>query len=218
MPIVLAHGAGSTGRAARHLLGMDERHDVIALEDRTGDVERMVDAIEQAVRTHPDCVEVIGISLGAHAAARWASGRDLAVRLTFVLPAWTGAPTSAAQATASSASEIGDRGIAETLARLEEQSPGDDIVSLLSMAWSSYSDGQLQTCLEQASRGRAPTMSELRRIQAPVRVVGWYGDMFHPHATALEWTHHIRRARVAMGVRPRVAILQQTLASVTSPD
>ena len=140
------------------------------------------------------------------------------MRLTLVLPAWTGAPTSAAQATAASSEDIGRRGISGTLSLLEAQHPGNDVVHLLRRSWPSYDDEQLRMCLLRASRGRGPTPAELERITAPVRIVGWHCDAFHPHATGIAWSRYTRAARIATAARPRIDLLQQSLASITWPD
>jgi len=215
--IVLAHGAGSTGQAARRLLGWEQRTDIVAVEDRTGDVDRVLAGIDAAVTAYPGCAEIIGVSLGAHAAARWAIGRVDGPALTFILPAWTGPAEPTAAATADAAQGIGEVGIASTLEGLREAAAHEDIVELLGLAWDRYTDEQLRACLATAARGRGPTSLELDEIRLPARIVGWYGDVFHPASTVVEWSRHVPAARVALAARPSIPLLQAALRSVRWP-
>ena len=212
--VVLAHGAGSTGEAARALLGLHDRADVVTIEDRTGDVESVIADIDAAIETHPDCAEIIGVSLGAHAAARWASDRDEGPALTCVLPAWIGAAGRTALATADAARGIRESGIAVTLATMATATSHRDIAELLAMAWSNYTDEQLHTCLDNAARGRAPTDDELAAIRLPVTITGWYGDAFHPSSTACAWSRRVPGARIGLAARPSSTLLQSALRSL----
>jgi hypothetical protein len=215
--IVLAHGAGSTGEAARRLLGLDHRMDIVTVEDRTGDVDRVLGSIDAAVTAHPGCVEIIGVSLGAHAAARWAMGRAEGPALTFILPAWTGPAGRTAQATADAAQGIGEVGIASALEGLMEAASHEDIVELLGLAWGRYTDEQLRACLATAARGRGPTSLELSDLRLPARIIGWYGDAFHPASTAVEWSRRVPGARVSLAARPSIPLLQAAMRSVSWP-
>jgi hypothetical protein len=221
--IVIAHGAGSSGTAAARLLGAtawgDSGEDLVLIEDRTGDVERVIRAIDAAVAQGAECTHLIGVSLGAHAVARWASGSapGRLPRLTCVLPAWTGAPGPAAAATASASAEIADQGIESVTRRLTSQAEHPDIVRLLRTAWSDYSDAGLADCLATASTGRAPTPDELARIGAPIDLVGWHADAFHPVDVIHEWMRHLPRARAAIAAGPTIGLLQRALATLGVP-
>lgn len=217
MTVVLAHGAGSSGSAARTLLGLESRHDVVAVEDRTGSVAAVCDLIDTAARAAGHVSQVIGVSLGAHAAIRWATGRRDAPRLVCVLPAWTGSPLGESAPTAAAARQIGEHGIAHVLASLRASAPYDGIVDLLSIAWAQYADDELRACLATAARGSGPTRDELAGVTAGSSVVGWYGDAFHPDATARQWARCLPVSRIAMAATPRIHLLRHALATSILP-
>lgn len=210
--IVLVHGAGSTGAAAAELLGLGSG--TVLLEDRSGDVDQVVAALDATMGRHPDCGALVGVSLGAHAVARWASTAAGDVpRITCVLPAWTGEPSEAAGATALAGREVETEGTAAILARLSRESPHSDVVRLLGLAWPHYSDAQLARALARAGRGRGPTREELAAITVPVTVVGWRGDPFHPDCVTRQWASHLRRPTVAVAARPETRLLRQALSA-----
>lgn len=209
---LVVHGAGSTGAVAAELLGLDS--DVVLIEDRTGDVEQVILQIEAAWARHPDCTALVGVSLGAHAVARWAASTARPLpRIACVLPAWTGSPTAAADATAGAAHDVAREGSAAILARLQRESPHSDVVRLLQLAWPTYADEQLARSLTCASQGRGPHPEELAAISAPVVVIGWRGDAFHPDCVAHEWARHLRRPTLALAARPDVQLLQRALST-----
>lgn len=209
---LLVHGAGSTGAAAAELLGLGS--DIVLVEDRSGDVDQVILQLEAAWASNPDCTALIGVSLGAHAVARWAASTSHPLpRIACVLPAWTGSPTSAADATAGAARDVAQEGSAAILGRLQRESPHSDVVRLLQLAWPSYSDDQLAHSLTRASRGRGPYPEELAAISAPVAVISWRGDAFHPDDVAHEWARHLRRPTLALAARPDVHLLQRALST-----
>lgn len=210
---VIVHGAGSTGAAAAELLGLGSG--VVLVEDRTGDVEQVIPHLDAALARNPDCTALVGVSLGAHAVARWAaSALSPLPRIACVLPAWTGSPTSAADATARAARDVAREGSTTILGRLQRESPHSDVVRLLQLAWPAYSDEQLSRSLTCASRGRGPHPEELAAISAPVAVIGWRGDAFHPESVAHEWARHLRRPTIALAARPDMHLLQRALSTV----
>lgn len=222
--IVIAHGAGSTGRAASALLGpltpAGDASDVCLVEDRTGDVAHVVQALEEAVRSAPVCSTVIGISLGAHAVVKWAARASLThpdqrlPRLVCVLPAWAGSPGVAAAGTSAAAGTIRAEGIGPLLDRLSVAGRYPDVVGLLRLAWADYSDESLSRCLEAASAGAGPTREELASIRAPVNVVSWMGDDFHPAEVGREWAGHLGRSTLAVAARPEIRLIRRALATV----
>jgi hypothetical protein len=216
--IVVLHGAGSTGLAARRLLGLTDQRDVITVEDRTGDVGDIVHRLESAVTSIEHCTEIIGVSLGAHALITWASGRVDCPPLTCVLPAWTGAPSSGAAATARAAADIARSGIHGVVASLPADPSLSDVAALVRVAWADYSDDELQSCLTTASRGHGPSERQLGSVAGGVRVLGWYGDAFHPPAVAVTWSRLIPHARIAMAARPSIRLLGQARASLRWPS
>lgn len=226
--IVLAHGAGSTGRAASALLGplapTGDPADVHLVEDRTGDITHVIDALDEAVASATGCSAVVGISLGAHAVARWAARVSRAhperrlPRLVCVLPAWSGSPGAAAAATSAAATSVRDVGIPALLARLAESGTHPDVVRLLRIAWADYSDDALDRCLRTASTGLGPSREELASIPAPVSVVGWMGDDLHPAAVGREWARHLHRPTLAVAARPDIGLLRRALATLGMPS
>lgn len=216
--VIVIHGAGSSGRAAEALLG--PRADMEYVEDRTGSVEHVAEAVDAAFARASACAAIVGISLGAHALARWASHQapqSALPRLVFVLPAWTGQPGRAAAVTAAASDEVQRLGSADLLARLAADSRHPDVVELLGIAWSDYSDEALIECLRTASEGHGPTDTELSAIDAPSVIVGWHGDDFHPAQVTRQWSQHLRHSTVAMAARPEVRLLRAALATVGLP-
>lgn len=213
--MVIAHGAGSSGRAARRLLGLEGTPSVVTVEDRSGDVDRVAGLIDDTVGRIVDCTTVIGVSLGAHALIRWAAAGPRGVDLVCVLPAWTGDPGSASVPTAIAATQISSRGMDEVLRRSTDHSP--DIAALLALAWADYTPDRLAECLTAASVSPGPTPAHLMAVSDPVSIVGWYGDDFHPVQTAVSWSRLLPQARIAMAARPQTALLRRALGSVQRP-
>lgn len=213
--MVIAHGAGSTGRAARRLLGLEDAQGVVTVEDRSGDVDRVADLIDDTVGGIVDCTTVIGVSLGAHALMRWAAAAPRGVDLVCVLPAWTDVPGRASEPTAIAANQIATTGMDEVLRRATDHSP--DIAALLALAWADYTTERLAACLATASVSPGPTPEQLTTVSDPVSIVGWYGDDFHPVETALSWSRLLPHARLAMAARPQAALLRRALGSARRP-
>jgi len=209
---VIVHGAGSTGGAAATLLGAGA--DAVLIEDRSGDVDAVIASLEATLAGHPDCSVLVGISLGAHAVARWAStSRRPLPRLVCVLPAWTGPPGATAGATALAAQQIAADGATAVLDRLTAEGRYPDVVQLLRVAWRDYSDDALSAGLTRASTGRGPTPAELASISVPVAIVGWRGDALHPAAVTHEWAQYLRWPTIALAARPEIRLIRQALAT-----
>ena len=212
MTTVIVHGAGSTGGAAATLLGAGA--DAVLIEDRSGDVDAVIASLEATLAGHPDCSVLVGISLGAHAVARWAStSRRPLPRLVCVLPAWTGPPGATAGATALAAQQIAADGATAVLDRLTAEGRYPDVVQLLRVAWRDYSDDALSAGLTRASTGRGPTPAELASISVPVAIVGWRGDALHPAAVTHEWAQYLRWPTIALAARPEIRLIRQALAT-----
>ncbi len=202
---IVCHGAGSSGAVARMLMPPPTLGADVATypEDRSGDVEAVMRALDAWDAAVPDGAErvVAGISLGAHAAARWCAQRARGETLTVILalPAWTGVPGPAAQATLNSAQQIRDRGIATSLETLRAAEHGDRalIVELLDLAWSAYDDDALAAALERAAAGAGPSRDELASLRGRAVVAWWDDDPFHPREVGLQWARDIPRARGA---------------------
>lgn len=217
MTIVLVHGAGSTAAAARALLGpLLAGRDCVALDDRTGDIDVLTARLGQVADDTAGITHVVGISLGAHAVARWASETSVSdVRLVLVLPAWTGPPDASAVLTERAAAEVRTTGIARTLARIRQDSDADDVARLLEVAWRDYADADLVNALEAAACSSAPDEDALAGIPAPSMIIGWEGDPLHPSATVRHWARVVPRARVAMAARPSVELLRAGIGAAT---
>ena len=184
------------------------------IEDRSGDIECVIDLLRSTLEERDDCTEVVGVSLGAHALARWAStARPPLPGLVCVLPAWTGDAGGTAQITAASARAVDEVGIPALLERLSSEERYPDVVGLLESAWAEYGDAELNRCLVRASTGRAPTAEELAEIPGAVTIVGWSGDAFHPEGVAREWSRHLRQSTIAIAARPEIRLMRQALAT-----
>lgn len=212
MTTVIVHGAGSNGAAAARLLGAGTG--AVLVEDRSGEIECVIDVLRSTLAELDDCTRIIGVSLGAHAVARWASAERIPVPpLVCVLPAWTGNPGPTAEITAASARAVSEVGITTLLERLATEERHPDVVGLLECAWADYSDAELALCLERASTGRAPTTEELAAIPGHVTVIGWCGDAFHPDDVARTWARHLRRSTIAIAARPEIRLMRAALAT-----
>jgi pimeloyl-ACP methyl ester carboxylesterase len=188
--------------------------DAVLIEDRSGDIDAVIASIDATLAGQPDCTSLVGISLGAHAVARWASmARRPPTRLVCVLPAWTGPPGPTAGATAIAARQIAVDGATAVLDRLTAEGRYPDVVQLLRVAWRDYADDALSASLSRASTGRGPTPAELASIPVPVALVGWRGDALHPAAVTNEWARHLRWPTIAMAARPEIRLIRQALAT-----
>lgn len=219
---IVCHGAGSSGAAAKMLIPPEVlgARDVAYPEDRTGDVDEIIGVIDTWDRALDDDAErlVAGVSLGAHAAARWAALRSSGPPLTLMLalPAWSGPPGPAAAATRASAEQVRRHGIATVLADLAATDLGDraPILDLLSLAWSEYDADVLSAALDRAASGRGPTQAELRALDCPAAVAWWENDPFHPPEVGLAWSRAIPGARAARIPWPAMAEYPGTLGTV----
>jgi hypothetical protein len=204
---VVAHGAGSCGAVAAAILaatqlGVDA---VLPVEDRTSDVELVQRAlaarVDQARAGGAVVRFVAGISLGAHAVARWAcSGGppDGLAGLLLVMPAWTGPPDEVAALTAAAADDVAAHGSSAVLARLRDDptTRGDWVVSALADGWACYDDETLVAALRRAARSPAPEVSDLQDLDLPVGLAALEDDPLHPAAVARAWAAALPRAAV----------------------
>jgi hypothetical protein len=75
---VIAHGLGSNADFIRKAFGrslLTAGYDLVTWDDQSGDIETITDELGRlAVATGAELVG--GVSLGGHAAVRWAAGRD----------------------------------------------------------------------------------------------------------------------------------------------
>lgn len=200
---LLAPGSASTGefltRAFTDLLtGLEP----VVITDPSGDAERIATRIAAAhahARAAGDRIAlVIGMSVGAHGAAWWASRRphhtDPPELLVLALPAWTGPPGAAAAGTAAAVDALAQHGVAAELDRLQALYPDDWVVAELARAWTAMPVAELLTSLAGTADSSAPGMADLARIHVPTVVVALRDDPMHPIAVAREWAGAIPAA------------------------
>ncbi|HEU4674560.1 MAG TPA: hypothetical protein VFS29_01115 [Motilibacteraceae bacterium] len=193
---LLLHGSGSTGEFAERALGAALRAEgwqVRALEDRTGDVAAVERAIGRAAAHGDGPLLLAGISLGAHAAVRWAADGLQArlVGLLLALPAWTGAPADVAALSALAADDVERDGLDQVLARLRHQGW---VGAELARAWPRYGQQRLVRALRATAVAPGPTPAQLAAVPVPVGLVAVAGDPFHPVQVAEQWQRLLPRA------------------------
>jgi pimeloyl-ACP methyl ester carboxylesterase len=159
-----------------------------------------------------------GVSLGAHAAARWATGRPGATGgLLLVMPAWTGPPDAVAAVSGTTADEIDRLGVEALLARLRalatEPAEAAWVVDELHTAWRSRGGAALAAELHGVAASPGPDLGELRRITAPCGVVALALDPLHPEAVADAWAAALPEAGLVTVDHPAVATDRATLGS-----
>jgi pimeloyl-ACP methyl ester carboxylesterase len=195
---VLAHGCGSTGDFVARALGGPLREagwSIETVEDRTGRIDAVAEAVADAVRTS-GAELVAGVSLGAHAVARWAA-HDPAVSarlegLLLLLPAWTGPPGPVAALSLDAAGRVERLGVPAALRTMDD---GSWVSEELGRAWPAYGK-DLVPALRATALSPGPTLEELSRIRVPVGVVSLVGDPFHPVEVAREWATALPHAAV----------------------
>jgi hypothetical protein len=198
-PVALVlHGSGSTAPFALRALGPGLRaagYRPEGLDLRTGDVEVVEAALEAAWR--PSVRLVAGISLGAHAAVRWAARRSGPALdgLWLVLPAWTGPAGPVAALSADAADEVAAEGLAAAVERVRGQGW---VGRELALAWPVYGEDALIAALRQTARSPGPDGDALAALAEPCGVVGRTGDPFHPADVAARWAELLPRAGLHM--------------------
>jgi predicted alpha/beta hydrolase len=201
---VLAPGSGSTAAFVVAAFGgplSEAGFELVALDDRTGDIEAATARLAALV-DEVGASLVGGVSLGAHAAVRVAATRPQLRGALLVLPAWTGPPGAVAALSARAAAEVAEHGVAGVLARL----PGSSWVGAeLARAWPTYTQDDLVAALLATSRSTGPTTQELAAVAVPAAVVAVVGDPYHPEAVARAWA----------GILPTATL---TVLAPTAPD
>jgi pimeloyl-ACP methyl ester carboxylesterase len=194
---VLLPGAGSSARFVTRAFGGPLRaagYALVAPEPEPGPdlVGAAFRALDAAAAAYGDRLRVVGgVSLGAHAAVRWACSRAGLDGLLLALPAWTGPPGPVAAATAASADLVERLGTAGALAAAGNAVGW--VAAELAAAWPAYGD-RLAASLRAAAESPGPTFAELAAVTAPAGVVTFADDPMHPAAVAREWAAALPRA------------------------
>lgn len=189
---VIVHGAGSTPDFVHRAFGQQARRlgwRLVAPDVAGLDMAQIVDVIDAA---GPDVVG--GVSLGAHAAALFATARRWQGPLYAVMPAWLGAAGAVAGLTAATAEEIELSSPAEVAARITAAAPDDWIAEEIARAWSGMTRQQLVRALRVAAAQAAPSAEQLATVLGEVQVVGLTDDPTHPLEVSQVWAGVIPRA------------------------
>lgn len=212
---LLLHGAGSTPEFITRTFGAataERGWALVAPDVRGMTMAQMVELIAAQGLGRHDVVG--GVSLGAHAAARYCATTGWAGRLYAVMPAWMGDPEVVAALTRSTAERIDASSIQQVLADIRAQSTAHDwILDELRTAWTAMTDAQLAHALRVAADQPAPDIAELGRITASTRVVALADDPTHPEHVASAWAAAISDATLTVLPRhlPSSAALAQDL-------
>ncbi|MGE2836726.1 alpha/beta fold hydrolase [Mycobacterium sp. SMC-4] len=151
------------------------------------------DALTDAARSGP--IAVGGVSIGAAVALDWALAHPArTVAVLAALPAWSGAPDTAAAAHAArySAEALRRDGLAVTTAQMQASSP-PWLAEELTRSWAGQWPA-LPDAMEEAASYRAPTADALTGLAAPMAVVSATDDAVHPLHVGVEWASAAPRA------------------------
>lgn len=244
----MLHGAGSSADFISRCftpaaLGVTQ---VRAIQCRRAD--QQLDALDRELAAlagrvgagqDPTCTSrrliVGGVSIGAHAAARWAARHPtpLAPRtsapgsaeglsgLVLVMPAWIGPAGAVAGLTGHAADQITRFGIAGSLVRIRESVsaslPADDwVLDELDRAWSGYTREELAATLAMAAATAGPTVDELARIRCPTIVIALADDPLHPLDVAERVAAAIPLARLSVLTRSEIQADRTAFARAAS--
>lgn len=195
---VLLPGSASTSEFMhRAFAEMIAQCQVLPWTPATGDARANAADLAIALQDLPEDepLLIIGVSVGAHAAAWWASAEHRPqTGLVLAMPAWTGPADEVAAMTGVAAERIARHGIETELAGLQRQFPGDWVTEELVSAWATLPEAELVRTLHQTARSSAPTVELLRTITSPTLVVGLRNDPLHPWSVAQLWAKTIPAA------------------------
>ncbi len=200
--IVLAHGVGSSARfvaaaCAEPLTGVGRR--LVTYDARGhGGSTPCPDPADHHLDAHAaDLAAVVastvgveavgGISLGGHAALRWAGNRPRIV----CLPAWVGTAVAGEGPHAVVAEEVRRVGVAAIVERLRRDAQmlawlRDTLVT----DYARHDPASLAAALLALDGGDAPTLGEVAGLTDEVAVVAWRGDPGHPFEVAEQLVWH----------------------------
>lgn len=196
---ILLPGSASTSHFVRRAFPeILADHDIAQWAPTGGDAATMAEQLAQfAAGTADEPTVVIGVSIGAHAAALWASELNRAdTRLLLALPAWTGPPSPVAAMTETAAHRIETYGLSSELQRLTALFPDDWVTKELVLAWSAVPPEDLASTLRATATSTAPTIDQLSTITMPTLVLGLHNDPMHPWPVAQQWAQAIPHAEL----------------------
>lgn len=205
--LVLPGSASSVDFVVRAFAPVLGTASIVAVPTDSGDAAAIAADLARERRHVPAGarVLVVGVSLGAHAAALWAAdlsgsstGGPGADRLVLALPAWTGTPDKVAALSAAAADQVLAHGLDHHLRRLAEQFPDDWVAQEVTAAWRGRRTSDVARTLRATSASTAPTIAGLRDIRVPTTVVALAGDPMHPEEVARTWAASIPHARLAV--------------------
>lgn len=154
-----------------------------------------------------------GVSLGAHAAARWAVRHPARIGgLLLAMPAWLGQPGPAAPAAAAaraSATALRKAGLSATLDQVRATA-APWLADELERAWLGYGD-QLAATLETAAATAAPTARQLRALTVPVGIATAADDPVHPRSIARSWCEALPNAALVVTTLKAIGADRTTL-------
>lgn len=211
--VVVAHGVGSSPRFvleafAPPLLAAGRRVVTYALRGHGGSspapdvASHHLDAhaadLAAVVSATGGNVEVVGgVSLGGHAAVRWAARTGFRGQVLACLPAWIGSSTAGEGPHAAVAAEVRAVGVAGMVARLRsDRSLQPWLRATLLRDLASHDPASLAAALVALDGAAGPTVAELRALPGPLGCVAWPDDPGHPLAVAHEWAATAARGRV----------------------
>ena len=154
-----------------------------------------LEALDDALRSHPAGIAVGGVSIGAAVAAHWAlAHQDRTVAVLAVLPPWTGAPGEAPASLSArhTAATLRREGLEATTAVMRSSSPGwlaDELARSWRGQWPALPDA-----MDEAAEYVAPTAHELSGLRVPLAVIGAPDDAIHPIGVAADWASWAPRA------------------------
>lgn len=154
-----------------------------------------------------------GVSLGAHAAVRWAASRPGSTGgLLLVMPAWTGPPDGVAAVSGSTAADLDAHGVEQVVARLRDIPDGVGwVLEELSRAWRHRGRTALVDELRGVAASPGPTETELAAVTVPCGVVALREDPLHPEYVARRWVAALPRAALETVGHAAVAADRQVL-------
>lgn len=195
MPVAyLVPGSASNGDfVARAFADLLDGYETCVVSHPSGDALRIADRLAQTSQARPADL-AIGVSIGAHAVAWWASRTGAEVPCVLAMPAWTGPPGPIAAATGAAADQVASHGAAAELRRLQQEFGGDWVVAELVRAWSVLSDDALIATLRGTAASSAPSLDDLAEVAAPSVVLALDDDPLHPASVAAAWADALPQA------------------------